>query len=100
MIVLTAIYTVSPHDMSGVLTNLAEMTRLVHENEPGCVTYRVHQSADRNDQLLLYEAYRDQESFDAHTASPYFQEIVIRRIIPILINRERTLWRLVELSDE
>lgn len=92
MIVLTVKYTIRLEDADAILADLQEMTRLVEENEPGCRTYRVHQSLEKPDELLLYEAYDDKESFDAHAASPYFQEIVMGRIVPKLIGRERTLW--------
>lgn len=96
MIVLTVVYTMNPDDKASVLKDLAEMTRLVKAREPGCVRYQVHESVDHADQLLLYEAYRDQESFDAHAASPYFQELVLGRIVPKLTNRQRSLWTPVD----
>jgi autoinducer 2-degrading protein len=92
MIILIAKYTVRPSEVKAVIADLAEMTRLVRENEPGCQMYRVHQSLEDPDQLLIYEAYLDQESLDAHTAPPHFQTIVLGRIVPRLVHRERSLW--------
>lgn len=92
MIVLTATYTVRSGEMTNVLQALAEMTRLVKEKEPGCVMYRAHRSVDQPDRVLLYEVYTDQASFDAHSSSPYFQDIVLGRIVPKLLSRERSVW--------
>ncbi|PSR23968.1 MAG: antibiotic biosynthesis monooxygenase [Sulfobacillus acidophilus] len=92
MIILTAKYTVRPGDVQAVIADLTEMTGLVRDNEPGCHMYQVHQSLENSDQLLIFEAYIDQETLDAHMASPYFQTIILGRIVPRLISRERSLW--------
>lgn len=97
MIVLTAIYTIRPEDRDKIWQDISAMTQLVQENEPGCLMYRAHQSLDTDNRMLLYEAYRDQESFDRHSQTDYFQDIVLNRIVPRLIQRERALW---EVPDD
>ncbi len=99
MIVLTAVYTIRPEDREAIWQDIWTMTQFVQKNEPGCLMYRAHQSLDADNRILLYEAYRDQESFDRHSQTAYFQDIVLRRIIPRLIQRERALWE-VDPHDE
>ncbi|NMP22949.1 putative quinol monooxygenase [Sulfobacillus harzensis] len=92
MVVLTAHYVTRPEDTDAILTDLATMTELVRMHEPGCAEYRVLRRVDQPHELLLYEAYQDQAALEAHSATAYFQEIVLGRIVPRLISRERTLW--------
>lgn len=94
MLVLTARYMTKPEDTAAILDDLAEMTALVRQHEPGCLQYQVHQGIDSPHELLLYEAYQDQASFDAHGKTPYFQEIVLGRIVPKLVSRQRDVWTL------
>lgn len=96
MVVLTATYTVDPHEMEGVLADLQEMVLRVHAQEPGCTMYQVHQSVEDPRKILLYEVYQDQQSFDAHVATGHFREIVLGRIVPKLLHRERQLWRALD----
>lgn len=98
MIVLTVEYTIRPEDGPEILSDLAEMTRLVKAHEPGATAYRVHVSRDQDDKILLYEAYVDDVAWQAHNESPYFQEIVLGRIVPKLVERRRSFWTLA--SDD
>ncbi|MCL5115696.1 MAG: antibiotic biosynthesis monooxygenase [Firmicutes bacterium] len=92
MIVLIAQYLTKPEETDAILADLRRMAEQVEQHEPGCLLYRVHQAWDHPNQLLLYEAYRDQDSLDAHAETPYFQEIVLGRVVPKLLERKRSLW--------
>jgi autoinducer 2-degrading protein len=41
-------------------------------NEPGCLRFDVIQDSNDPDRVWLYEVYRDEAAFEAHTQSPHF----------------------------
>jgi autoinducer 2-degrading protein len=91
-VVLVARYTVKPGNTDAVLAELEKMKPLVKANEPGCVTYHVNRAREAPDTLLLYEEYVDQAAVDTHSSTPYFQEIIVGKIIPMLEKREREFF--------
>jgi quinol monooxygenase YgiN len=58
--------------------------------EPGCLQYDAHQDADDGDTFFLFERYADEAALEAHSASPYFQELVVQEALPLLASRKRT----------
>lgn len=94
MVVLTAHYHTHPQDTENILNDLTEMRQLVLTNEPQCLEYRIHRSQEHPDELLIYEAYQDDSALNAHSSTAYFKDIIVGRIIPRLIRRERRLWHL------
>jgi len=71
--VVAATY-VSKPDAAGELrkhlTAMIEPTR----SEAGCEEYTVVNANDDPLTFLLFEIYRDEEAFQAHAASPHFEE--------------------------
>jgi quinol monooxygenase YgiN len=61
--------------------------------EPGSLSYIPHEDPDDPRVFLLYEEYVDEAAYQAHGASPHFQELAVGRAIPLLQSRERTFWR-------
>lgn len=43
---------------------------------PGCIAYDTFQSATRSDVFMICETWADQESLDAHSATPEFKKYV------------------------
>ena len=41
-------------------------------DEPGCLRFDVIQDADDPNRIWLYEVYRDEAAFQAHTQAPHF----------------------------
>ena len=41
-------------------------------NEPGCLRFDVVQDNNDPNRVWLYEVYRDEEAFEAHTQTPHF----------------------------
>jgi len=41
------------------------------KGEPGCLRFEVIQDADDANRIWLYEVYRDEAAFQAHTQSPH-----------------------------
>ncbi len=50
-----------------------KMIAQVRENEPGTLTYTLHQSTADAGEYLFYEVYQDQAAFVAHGGSPAMQ---------------------------
>jgi quinol monooxygenase YgiN len=55
--------------------------------EPGCLGYEAFQSVDDPTTLVLIEHYRDRSALDSHLNSSHYQEAVLGRIRPLLIDR-------------
>ncbi|KAK1183942.1 putative quinol monooxygenase [Streptomyces sp. NBS 14/10] len=56
--------------------------------EPGNLTYRVHQGTEDPRTIVLYEEYASEADFTAHCATPHFQEIVLGKVVPLLESRD------------
>lgn len=95
MIVLTATYLAKPGEGAAIEAALREMIGRTRQ-EPGCLTYIVQRSIENPLKYLLYEQYKDQAAFDAHTNADYFQRYVLGEIVPRLESRVRELYELVE----
>jgi len=71
--VVAAIYVSKPDaddELREHLSAMIEPTRA----EDGCEEYRAVNSNDDPRTFLLFEIYRDEEAFQAHAASPHFEE--------------------------
>ena len=44
------------------------------DNEPGCLTFDIIQDPDDSDRIWLYEIYKDEAAFKAHTEAPHFKK--------------------------
>jgi quinol monooxygenase YgiN len=55
--------------------------------EPGCVDFVALRSTADPDAFVLYEHYSSPEAFEAHQASPHFEDIAVARIRPLLADR-------------
>ncbi len=96
MIVLIARYHLTDAgDLDTVIGHLRDMATQVAAAEPGCVLYHAARSTERDDLVLLYEHYVDEDALAAHRETPHFKEIVEGKIMPMLERRERELYTLV-----
>jgi quinol monooxygenase YgiN len=64
--------------------------------EPGCRQYAVNRSVDNPDVFLLYELYGDEAAFAFHTQTDAFKDIVLGQVVPLLRERQRSIYTLVE----
>ncbi len=95
MIVLKVDMLVKP----GAEEKCKEYIRILQDHsrqEPGCLMYAGHQSTENPRKFLFYEQYRDQAALDAHRAAPYFKQYVHGGLDPIMEQRTRELYALVE----
>ncbi|WP_340107545.1 putative quinol monooxygenase [Pikeienuella sp. HZG-20] len=74
MIVHTAHIVCRPEAMEAFKNRLMAHARNSMEREPGCLSFRFHQSAENPALFLLFETYVDQAAFDAHRATAHLAE--------------------------
>jgi quinol monooxygenase YgiN len=95
MIVVVVKYSGKPGAGDTIFQHLQKMASKVKEQESGCFLYQVSRSPEIPDNFLLYEHYLDEAALAAHSGTPYFKEIVIDTIVPLLEKRQRELYSLV-----
>jgi quinol monooxygenase YgiN len=66
--------TESREEVKAALLALVEPSR----REPGCIRYELYKDIDRDGDLVLVEAWRDQAALDEHIAKPYLQDFTKR----------------------
>jgi (4S)-4-hydroxy-5-phosphonooxypentane-2,3-dione isomerase len=85
-------------NLAMVLSFLEQVAQKSQE-EKGNLNYRIHQSTDDANTILLYEGYVDEAAAEKHRNSDHFQEIVINSIVPLLDNREVVMARMLSASQ-
>ncbi|MFL5660856.1 MAG: putative quinol monooxygenase [Ktedonobacteraceae bacterium] len=65
--------------------------------EPGCLFYQAQRSPDDPNVFFLYEQYRDAAGYEAHMASPHFEQYVRGEAIPNLESRERAFYETIDV---
>jgi quinol monooxygenase YgiN len=60
--------------------------------EPGCLMFVGHRSVEDPRNFFLYEQYRDEAAFKAHTETEHFKSLVLGDAVPRLESRERTFY--------
>ncbi|MDH0867377.1 putative quinol monooxygenase [Mitsuaria sp. GD03876] len=91
-IVVVARWRMAPEVVADVL---ALVTQLREQSlaESGCQGYDAFQSVGVPGELLLLERYADRAAIEAHRASAHYQELVVKRILPLLAERQVQLLR-------
>ena len=95
MIVLKVDMLVKP----GTEEKCKEYIRIMQQHsrqEPGCLMYVGHQSTEDPRRFMFYEQYKDQAALDAHRNAPYFKQYVNGGLDPIMENRSRELYIVVD----
>ncbi len=64
--------------------------------EPGCLYYQAHRSPDDPQLFFLYEQYVDQAGYEAHMATPHFEQYVRGEALPNLESRERAFYETID----
>lgn len=70
---------------------IEKMTPLSRQ-EPGCLYYQAHRTPDDPQLFFLYEQYVDKGGYEAHMATPHFEQYVRGEAIPNLESRERAFY--------
>jgi autoinducer 2-degrading protein len=74
---------------------IREMTAAVRQHEPGNLLFLAHYDPADASSLLFYEQYADQQALEAHRASAHYQEIVVGKMTPLLVERSITFYQLL-----
>ena len=65
--------------------------------EPGCLFYQAHRSPDDPTVFYMYEQYVDPAGYEAHMATPHFEQYVKGVAIPNLESRERAFYETMDI---
>ena len=84
--VVVARYLVMEGRDEEVAAHLREMAPHAR-SEAGCLHYAANRSAEEPRRFLLFEQYRDEAAFRAHTETEAFRRIVLAKIRPLLAER-------------
>lgn len=82
-----AVWTARDGEEAAVADLVRRMTAPSRQ-EPGNLSYRAHVDADDPRRFVILEEYADAAAFDAHRASPHFQELVAGDCLARLASRE------------
>lgn len=89
--VVAAIWRAKEGQADTILRVIEKMTPLSRQ-EPGCSFYQAHRSPTDPNLFFLYEQYTDAAGYEAHMATPYFEQYVKGEAIPNLESRERAFY--------
>ena len=90
--VVAALWKAQPGKAEIVAQVIETMTPLSRQ-EPGCLYYQAQRSLDDPNLFFLYEQYTDRAAYEAHMATPHFEEHVRGKAIPNLESRERSFYQ-------
>ena len=54
------------------ITGITENASGAVKDEPGCLRFDVIQDANDNNKIWVYEVYKDEAAFQAHTQAPHY----------------------------
>ena len=94
--VVAAIWT-AKEGKEGVIAEVIETMTPLSRQEPGCLFYQAHRAVDDPRTFFLYEQYVDASGYEAHMATPHFEEHVRGTAIPNLEARERAFYETIDL---
>jgi quinol monooxygenase YgiN len=79
------------------IARIIETMTPLSRSEPGCLMYQPHRALEDPRLFFLYEVYRDEGGYQAHRATPHFQQHVVGEAIPNLESREVSFYDRMEL---
>jgi len=86
--VVAAIWRAKEGQADTILRVIEKITPLSRQ-EPGCLFYQAHRSPTDPHLFFLYEQYVDAAGYEAHMATPHFEQYVRGEAIPNRESRER-----------
>ena len=92
--VVAAIWRAKEGQADTILQVIEKMTPLSRQ-EPGCLFYQAHRSPTDPNLFFLYEQYVDEAGYEAHMATPHFEQYVKGEAIPNLESRERAFYEML-----
>jgi len=79
------------------IAQLIEKMAPPSREEPGCLYYQAQRSVEDPNLFFLYEQYVDEAGYEAHMASPHFEQYVKGEVIPNLESREREFYETMDV---
>jgi quinol monooxygenase YgiN len=95
-VTVVAHWQTTAENLDTVLSHLAAL-RSQSLAEPGCLGYEALQSADDANTVVIIERYRDKSALDSHLDSPHYQDLVVNRVRPLLVDRRVEFLRPADL---
>jgi quinol monooxygenase YgiN len=89
--VVAAIWRAKEGQADTIVRVIEKITPLSRQ-EPGCLFYQAHRSPTDPNLFFLYEQYVDAAGYEAHMATPHFEQYVKGEAIPNLESRERAFY--------
>lgn len=74
------------------IREIIEIMTPLSRDEPGCLFYQAHRSAEDPRLFFLYEQYDGEAGYEAHMATEHFEKYVRGEAIPRLESRERDFY--------
>jgi quinol monooxygenase YgiN len=71
-------------DMDFAIELLTEMQNQTYENEEGCLTYDILLSKENPNTIFIYECYENNAAVELHNNAPYFKDIVVKKLVPLI----------------
>ncbi|GAA4498659.1 putative quinol monooxygenase [Hymenobacter ginsengisoli] len=94
-IAVAAEWRVQPGQEETVRRLMLAAAAAVREHEPGNLLYVAHQDPADPTHFLFYEQYADQQALEAHRDSAHYQTLVVQQIVPLLVERTVTFYKLL-----
>lgn len=63
---------------------LSDIQTQTLENEEGCLVYDVLLSEQEPARIFLYESYESEDAYKVHSNAPYYKEIVLKKLKPLI----------------
>lgn len=60
------------------------------ENEEGCLVYDVLLSEEDPAKVFIYESYESEDAYKVHSNAPYFKEIILKKLKPLIKSQKIT----------
>ncbi|MFL5628860.1 MAG: putative quinol monooxygenase [Ktedonobacteraceae bacterium] len=94
--VVAAIWKAKEGEADTILRVIEKMTPLSRK-EPACLFYQAQRSPENPNVFFLYEQYKDAAGYEAHMATPHFEQYVRGEAIPKLESRERAFYETIDM---
>ena len=69
---------------------LSDIQTQTLENEEGCLVYDVLLSEQEPARIFLYESYESEDAYKVHSNAPYYKEIVLKKLKPLIKSQKIT----------
>ena len=83
-VVLFVEFSFDVKDMELAIEILTEMQNQTYENEEGCISYDLLLSKEDPNTVFIYECYENNAAVKLHNNTPYFKDIVVKKLTPII----------------